>query len=99
MQVYFDGMALRHAAHLRNQIGGGKTSARFRRFSSSTPTRLADGLGPKRFTPRRKAIRPEELDPPFPAVPGIRLVSSFILHSGSCQALEAKNNQFHSRWL
>jgi len=42
-------MVSSHAVYLRNRICGGKTSARFRRFSSSTPTRLADGLGPIRL--------------------------------------------------
>ena len=46
-----------HELNLRNQMGGGKTSVRFRRFSSSTPARLADGLGPIRlpFAGRRFA--------------------------------------------
>jgi hypothetical protein len=42
-------MVSSHAVYLRNRICGGKTSARSRRFSSSTPTRLADGLGPIRL--------------------------------------------------
>ena len=69
----FGGMVISHAVHLRNRIGGGKTSVQFRRFSSSTPTRLADGLGPKRFTPRCKAIRPDNLGPPFSKFSEIRL--------------------------
>jgi hypothetical protein len=56
----------------RIEFGGGKTSVQSRRFSSSKPTRLADGLGPKRFTLHRLVIRPEELDPPF-SVSEIRL--------------------------
>ena len=69
----FGGMVNSHAVYLRNRIGGGKTSVQFRRFSSSTPTRLADGLGPKRFTPRCKAIRPDNLGPPFSKFSEIRL--------------------------
>jgi hypothetical protein len=38
-----------HVINLRNQIFGGKTPVRFRRFPSSTPARLADGLGPIRL--------------------------------------------------
>jgi len=38
-----------HVLSLRNRSCGGKTSVRFRRFSSSTPTRLAEGLGPIRL--------------------------------------------------
>jgi hypothetical protein len=55
------------------ELGGGKTSVQFRRFSSSTPTRLADGLGPKRITLRRLAMRPDELGPPFSVSSEIRL--------------------------
>jgi len=36
-----DGMLDGHGFYLRNRNGGGKTPDRSRRFSSSTPTRLA----------------------------------------------------------
>jgi len=45
----FGEKVISHAEYLRNRIGGGKTSVQFRRFSSSKPTRLADGLGPIRL--------------------------------------------------
>jgi len=44
------GMLDGHGGHLRIRNGGGKTPAQFRRFSSSTPARLADGLGSKRLS-------------------------------------------------
>ena len=43
------GILDRHDSKLRNRIGGGKTPVQFRRFSSSTPARLAEGLGPIRL--------------------------------------------------
>jgi hypothetical protein len=59
------GILCGHGLDLRNRNGGGKTSARFRRFSSSTPTRLADGLGPIRLPFAMKAMRPDKPGPPL----------------------------------
>jgi len=50
MRDYGRGTKDRHGGHLRNRNGGGKTPVQFRRFSSSTPARLAEGLGPKRLS-------------------------------------------------
>ncbi len=48
-------------------------------FSPSTPTRLADGLGPMRLSYAGKAIRPKNSGPPFP--PGWRDSALFIIIS------------------
>jgi len=63
----------RHGLSLRNRIWGGKTSARFRRFSSSTPARLAEGLGPIRLPFATRRFAPKNVGPPLPVDLEIRL--------------------------
>jgi hypothetical protein len=68
-------MVSSHAVYLRNQICGGKTPVQFRRFSSSKPTRLAEGLGPIRLPPAVRRCAPKTWVPRSRSFPrlGFRL--------------------------
>jgi len=74
------GMKSSHAVYLRYRIGGGKTPARFRRFSSSTPTRLAEGLGPKRLSIANWRYAPETWVPRSRCFFGIRHIRNIFIH-------------------
>ena len=65
------GMLDEHGGHLRNRNGGGKTPVQFRRFSSSTPARLAEGLGPKRLSPADWRYAPRTWVPRSRRFPGL----------------------------
>ena len=73
------GMKSSHAVYLRYRMGGGKTPARFRRFSSSTPTRLAEGLGPKRLSIANWRYAPETWVPRSRCFFGIRHIRNIFI--------------------
>ena len=64
------GMLDEHGGHLRNRNGGGNTPDRFRRFSSSTPARLAEGLGSKRLSLADGRCAPKTWVPRSRGLPG-----------------------------
>ena len=75
----------RHVINLRNRECGGKTPVQFRRFSSSTPTRLAEGLGPKRLSPADWRYAPKTWVPRSRRLPRLgRYINS--LNEYFCQA-------------